>query len=76
MTYPGREAGEVRIVAGGTPTDAELAALVVVVAASARAPGPATTTSADRIRGGWADRSAGLRRPLRAGAGAWRHSSS
>jgi hypothetical protein len=75
MTHRG--AGELRIVAGGTPTETELAALVVAVAASAaaQAPGAEATTRDDRRRGGWADRSAGLRRPLRAGAGAWRHSS-
>jgi len=63
-----------RIVAGGEPTAEELAALVVAVAAATRSAAGADPAPADRRRGGWADRSAGLRRPLRAGAGAWRHS--
>jgi len=51
----------------GTPTDDELAALTVVVAALSqrrprRRPAPV---------GGWADRAHLLRPPLRPGAGAW-----
>jgi hypothetical protein len=61
-----------RIVRGGEPAPTELAALVLAVtAAAAAAPAPAAV-EAGRQRGGWADRSAGLRRPLRAGSGAWR----
>jgi Acyl-CoA carboxylase epsilon subunit len=50
----------------GTPTDAELAALTVVLAAAAprRAP-EAVTCSA------WTDPMARMRRPLHAGPGAW-----
>ncbi len=55
----------------GTPTDEELAALTVVLAALAAAPRPgprpAPTTA-------WNDPRARLRRPLRAGPGAWRAS--
>ena len=56
-----------RVVAGGTPTDEELAALVVVVTRAA--------TGADEPpvpRSAWADRTAMLRRPLRHGPGRWR----
>jgi hypothetical protein len=60
-----------RVVAGGEPAPDELAALVVAVA-SAGAPAARTDDPAGRNRGGWADRSGGLRRPLRAGAGGWR----
>lgn len=65
-----------RIVGGGEPTAEELAALTIAVAAApaARAAGTQPAGEPGRRRGGWADRSAGLRRPLRAGAGAWRHS--
>ena len=53
----------------GTPTDAELAALTVVLAAAAprRAPEPATCSA-------WTDPMARMRRSLHAGPGAW-HSS-
>ena len=50
----------------GTPTDAELAALTVVLAAAAprRAPEPVTCSA-------WTDPMARIRRPLHAGPGAW-----
>ena len=50
----------------GTPTDAELAALTVVLAATAprRAPGPLTCSA-------WTDPAARMRRPLHAGPGVW-----
>jgi acyl-CoA carboxylase epsilon subunit len=50
----------------GTPSDAELAALTVVLAASARrrAPGP-------RACSAWSDPAARMRRALHAGPGAW-----
>lgn len=50
----------------GTPTDAELAALTVVLAAAAprRASEPATCSV-------WTDPAARMRRPLHAGPGAW-----
>ncbi len=55
----------------GTPTDEELAALTVVLAALAAAPrpgpGPAPTTA-------WNDPATRLRGPVRAGPGAWRAS--
>jgi hypothetical protein len=64
-----------RVVAGGQPAPDELAALVVAVAAvTAEAERAADADAAGRRRGGWADRSHGLRRPLRAGLGAWRAS--
>jgi hypothetical protein len=53
----------------GTPTDAELAALtVVLLAAAPPADAPAPEPSA------WNDRAAGMRRPLPVGPGAWRTS--
>ena len=54
----------------GTPTDAELAALTVVLlaAASPAAPTPPPEQSA------WIDRAARMRRPLPVGPGAWRTS--
>jgi len=54
----------------GEPTAAELAALVVVLAAA----GPAAPEAEARSR--WADRGAALRRPLHAGRGAWQAASS
>jgi hypothetical protein len=53
----------------GTPTDAELAALTVVLAAGAprRAPEPVACSA-------WTDLMARMRRPLHAGPGAWRTS--
>ena len=50
----------------GTPTDAELAALTVVLAAAAprRVSEPVT-------RSAWTDPMARMRRPLHAGPGAW-----
>jgi hypothetical protein len=50
----------------GTPTDAELAALTVVLAAAApcRAPEPVTCSA-------WSGPMARMRRPLHAGPGAW-----
>ncbi len=62
-----------RVVGGGEPTPEQLAALVLAVtAAAAQAAAIAPVDPAGRRRGGWADRSAGLRSPLRAGVGAWR----
>ncbi len=58
----------------GAPTDAELAALtVVLVAAAARAATP--RSAPDRgTRSVWNDPAARLRRPLPVGPGAWRTS--
>jgi hypothetical protein len=56
-----------QVVAGGVPSDDEIAAVVVAIAArsgAAQADPPATSA--------WADRAAMLRRPLRHGAGMWR----
>jgi hypothetical protein len=64
-----------RIVRGGEPAPDELAALVLAVTAAAAAQSASAqpaSAEAGRRRGGWADRSAGLRRPLRAGVGGWR----
>jgi hypothetical protein len=60
-----------RIVHGGEPTAEEVAALVAAVSAVS-AGQPAAPVAAGRRRGGWSDRSSGLRRSLRAGVGAWR----
>jgi len=70
MTPPGPVA-ELRVVGGGEPTADELAALVLAVTAAAAEAGR-RETQAGRQRGGWASRSAGLRRPPHAGVGAWR----
>jgi len=67
VTAPG-----LRVVGGGEPTPEELAALVLAVMA-VQAAAQRRDAQAGRQRRGWADRSAGLRRPLRAGVGAWRH---
>jgi len=50
----------------GIPSDAELAALTVVLAAAARRPAPAPRTCS-----AWTDPMARMRRPLQAGPGAW-----
>ena len=53
----------------GTATPEELAAVVVLLA---RAGGTAADAAAPEEPSRWADRSAGHRRPLRPGPGAWR----
>jgi hypothetical protein len=55
----------------GEPTDAELAALTVVLAAVATAPRPETRPA---VRTAWNDPATRLRRPLTVGPGAWRTS--
>jgi hypothetical protein len=55
----------------GTPTDAELAALTVVLAAAAAA-SPADPRPA--VRSAWNDPASRLRRPLAVGPGTWRTS--
>ena len=55
----------------GEPTDAELAALTVVLAAVAAAPRPEAQPA---VRTAWNDPAARLRRPLTVGPGAWRAS--
>jgi Acyl-CoA carboxylase epsilon subunit len=59
-----------RVVRGG-PTDAELAALMVVLAAATAA---RREVSEVPVRSAWNDPAARLRRPLSAGPGAWRTS--
>jgi acyl-CoA carboxylase epsilon subunit len=54
----------------GTPTDAELAALTVVLAIAAASP-PAPRPA---VRSAWNDPATRLRRPLAVGPGAWRNS--
>jgi hypothetical protein len=54
----------------GEPTDAELAALTVVLAAAAAGSGDAPA----RPRARWSDPAAAMRSPLSAGPGAWRTS--
>nr|WP_240157781.1 acyl-CoA carboxylase epsilon subunit [Pseudonocardia broussonetiae] len=51
----------------GTPTDAELAALTVVLAAASAGGGDAPVRRRDR----WSDPVARLRAPLTPGPGAW-----
>lgn len=61
----------------GQPTDAEMAALVSVLAARAAAARAALAdqhASARAARSAWSDRSRQLRQPLIAGPGAWRAS--
>jgi len=65
VTAPGAEA-LVRVVRGD-PTAAELAALLVALAARATAAPPAVPARA----GGWGAPGASLRGPLRPGPGAW-----
>jgi hypothetical protein len=57
----------------GTATDEEVAALVTVIGVLAGA-GNASESRADASTSAWSDRSAGLRRPLQPGPGAWRGS--
>ena len=52
----------------GDPTDAELAALTVVLAVAAARPADPEPPA----RSAWADPAARLRRPLPVGPGAWR----
>ena len=54
----------------GEPTDAELAALTVVLAAAAAGGDEAPATPRDR----WSDPAAAMRVPLTVGPGAWRTS--
>jgi hypothetical protein len=54
----------------GEPSDAEIAALTVVLAAAAAAPAPAAPAHRDR----WSDPAARFRRPLHPGPGAWQTS--
>ena len=54
----------------GTPTDAELAALTVVLAVAAEP----TAEPRPVVRSAWNDPAARLRRPLAVGPGAWRTS--
>jgi hypothetical protein len=54
----------------GTPTDAEMAALAVVLAAAATAP----VAEPPAPHSAWNDPAARLRRPLAVGPGAWRSS--
>ena len=61
------------LVVRGAPTDAELAALTVVLAAVA-APPAAPPTPQRAARSAWNDPAARLRRPLPVGPGAWRAS--
>ena len=56
-----------RVVHGGEPTPEELAALTVAVS-RLRA---ARNNAAEKPTSVWTDRSSALRRPLRAGPGAW-----
>jgi hypothetical protein len=55
----------------GTPSDAELAALTVVLAAAALSPEPAAPTRPASV---WASPAARMRRPLQPGSDAWRAS--
>ena len=64
----------------GNPTDAELAALVTVLAARAGAAAAAATSSADQLtsarapRSRWSDKSWLMRASLSSGPDAWRRS--
>jgi hypothetical protein len=62
------DAPRLRVVHGGTPSDEELAALVVALSSRQEAtPEPAK-------RSAWADRAELLRRPIRHGRDMWRRS--
>jgi hypothetical protein len=59
----------------GEPDDAEVAALTAVVLGLAASTGPGAAEPEAAERGGWADRSALVRRPMpQPGPGAWRAS--
>lgn len=58
----------------GEPTDAELAALTVVLAAALAGAGIPRTAPRPAARSAWNDPAARLRRPLAAGPDAWRAS--
>jgi hypothetical protein len=68
MSNDAPEAPVLRVVAGGEPTPAEITALVVAFA------GRATVAAGDERTSRWNDRHPLLRRPLRPGPDAWRHS--
>lgn len=69
MSEPNGEPPLLRVVRGD-PTSEELAAFVAVLVARSRSAGAAKPEP--RGVGGWADRTAGLRRSLTPGPGAWR----
>jgi hypothetical protein len=70
MSSPEERRAAFRVVRG-EPSDAELAALAVVLAAVAvPPPAPAAPTATNR----WSDPTARLRRPLHPGPDAWRTS--
>ncbi len=69
MTVTGDQQPFLRVMRG-KPTDAELAALVAVLAGRAGAAG----NEPPRPGSAWADPAARLRRPVHAGLGAWRRS--
>lgn len=69
MTTPEERRALFRVVRG-EPSDAELAALTVVLAAAAAGGGDAPAPSRDR----WSDPAAAMRVPLTVGPGAWRTS--
>jgi Acyl-CoA carboxylase epsilon subunit len=56
----------------GTPTPAELAAVIVVLGAWSKSNAPASERQPQRSR--WAARDTLVRRPVAAGPGAWRSS--
>jgi hypothetical protein len=69
------EGGPVLRVVRGEPSDAELAAVVALLAARAAARAAAASTRDRPLRtSAWADPAAGLRRPPHPGPGAWRRS--
>ncbi|WP_046469777.1 acyl-CoA carboxylase subunit epsilon [Allosalinactinospora lopnorensis] len=70
-----RTAGHLRVVRG-SPTSEEVAALVAVLTARARAAQAARESAASRRAPGstWRDRSRLMRRPLQSGPSAWRAS--
>ncbi|MFC7327452.1 acyl-CoA carboxylase subunit epsilon [Marinactinospora rubrisoli] len=68
-----RPAGHLRVVRGD-PTPEEVAALVAVLTARARAARAAAESAGAPRRSAWQDRSRLLRAPLRPGPDAWRTS--
>jgi hypothetical protein len=58
----------------GDPTEAEIAALITVIAARARQRASARRRHQELPRSAWTDRSRLVRQPVRAGLGAWRAS--
>ena len=70
----GADARPLLYVVRGEPTDAELAAVVTVLAARTAAASARVPTPARAVRSSWSDRSRLMRESMSPGPGAWRRS--